>query len=213
LTGRSASFSVGTSVSSRRDCCDPTPKEKELFFQEVEVVAESNPEILFSRERIGNRVVELAGQISRDYEGRELLLVGILKGAFIFMADLIRGISVPCQVDFVRLASYGCGSKSSGEVRFTKDLETPIEGRDVLIVEDIVDTGLTLSCLVKVLQERRPASLRVCAFLDKKERRQVPFEADYVGFAIPDAFVVGYGLDYNEDFRFLPDVCVLHHNG
>ena len=176
-------------------------------------MAESKPEILFSRERISSRVVELAGQISRDYEGRELLLVGILKGAFIFMADLIRGISVPCQVDFVRLASYGSGSQSCGEVRITKDLETPIEGRNVLIVEDIVDTGLTLSCLVKVLQERRPASLRVCAFLDKKERRQVPFEADYVGFAIPDAFVVGYGLDYNEDFRFLPDVCVLHHIG
>ena len=176
-------------------------------------MAESKPEILFSRERIGNRVVELAGQISRDYEGRELLLVGILKGAFIFMADLIRGISVPCQVDFVRLASYGGGSQSSGEVRITKDLETPIEGRDVLIVEDIVDTGLTLSCLVKVLRERGPASLRVCAFLDKKERRQVPFEADYVGFSIPDAFVVGYGLDYNENFRFLPDVCVLHHIG
>jgi hypoxanthine phosphoribosyltransferase len=172
-------------------------------------VAEIKPEILFPKERIDKRVKELAGQISRDYDGRELLLVGILKGAFIFMADLIRGISVPCQVDFVRLASYGGGSQSSGEVRITKDLETPIEGRDVLIVEDIIDTGLTLSYFVKVLRERRPASLRVCAFLDKKERRQVPFEADYVGFTIPDGFVVGYGLDFNENFRFLPDVCVL----
>jgi hypoxanthine phosphoribosyltransferase len=172
-------------------------------------VAEIKPEILFPKERINKRVRELAGQISRDYAGRELLLVGILKGAFIFMADLIRGISVPCKVDFVRLASYGGGSLSSGEVKITKDLEMPIEGRDVLIVEDIIDTGLTLTHLFKVLRERRPASLRVCAFLDKKERRRIPFEADYVGFAIPDSFVVGYGLDFNENFRFLPDVCVL----
>ena len=167
------------------------------------------PEILFPKEMISKRVGELAGQISRDYHGRELLLVGVLKGAFIFMADLIRGISIPCRVDFVRLASYGDGSRSSGEVRITKDLETQIEGCDVLIVEDIIDTGLTLSYLVKVLREREPASLRVCAFLDKKERRQVSFEADYVGFTIPDGFVVGYGLDFNENFRFLPDVCVL----
>jgi hypoxanthine phosphoribosyltransferase len=125
------------------------------------------------------------------------------------MADLIRGISIPCRVDFVRVASYGCGSQSSGEVRITKDLETPITGRDVLIVEDIVDTGLTLSHLLNVLRERQPASIRVCAFLDKKERRRVPFTAEYVGYSIPDRFVVGYGLDYNENFRFLPDVCML----
>ncbi len=172
-------------------------------------MAEIKTEILFPKEVINKRVGELAAQISRDYDGRELLLVGILKGAFIFMADLIRGITVPCQVDFVRLASYGGGSQSSGKVRITKDLETRITGRDVLIVEDIVDTGFTLSYFVKVLCEREPASLRVCAFLDKKERRQVPFEADYVGFTIPDGFVVGYGLDFNENFRFFPDVCVL----
>jgi hypoxanthine phosphoribosyltransferase len=171
---------------------------------------ERKPEILFPEKMIDKRVRELAGQISGDYDRRELLFVGILKGAFIFMADLIRRMSVPCQVDFVRLASYGSGSQSSGKVTITKDLETPIEGRDVLIVEDIIDSGLTLSYLVKVLRERRPASLRVCAFLDKKERRQVTFDADYVGFTIPDAFVVGYGLDFNENFRFLPDVCVLH---
>jgi hypoxanthine phosphoribosyltransferase len=155
-------------------------------------VADIKPEILFPKEMIGKRVRELAVQISQDYNGRELLLVGILKGAFIFMADLIRGISVPCQVDFVRLASYGGGSLSSGEVKITKDLELPVEGREVLIVEDIIDTGLTLTHLVKILRERRPASLRVCAFLDKKESRQVPYEADYVGFAIPNRFVVGY---------------------
>ena len=172
-------------------------------------MAEIKPEILFPKEMIDKRVRELAGQISRDYDGRELLLVGILKGAFIFMADLIRGMSVPCQVDFVRLASYGGGSQSSGEVRITKDLETPIEGRDVLIVEDIIDTGLTLSYLVKILRERRPASLRVCALLDKKERRQIPFEADYVGFTLDDGFVVGYGIDVDEKARFLPDICII----
>lgn len=172
-------------------------------------MAEIKQELLFPRETIGRRVKELADQISRDYEGRELLLVGVLKGAFIFMADLIRGMSIPCRVDFVRLASYGCGSQSSGEVRITKDLETPIMGRDVLIVEDIVDTGLTLTHLLHVLRERQPASVRVCAFLDKKERRRVPFTAEYVGFTIPDRFVIGYGLDFNENFRFLPDVCML----
>lgn len=172
-------------------------------------MAEIKPELLFPRETIGRRVKELAEQISKDYEGRELLLVGILKGAFIFMADLIRGMSIPCRVDFVRVASYGDGSRSSGEVRITKDLETPIAGMDVLIVEDIIDTGLTLSHLLNVLRERQPASVRVCAFLDKPERRRVPFTAEYVGFTIPDAFVVGYGLDFNENFRFLPDVCML----
>lgn len=172
-------------------------------------MAEIKPELLFPREAIGRRVKELAGQISRDYEGRELILVGILKGAFIFMADLIRGMSIPCRVDFVRVASYGGSAQSSGEVRITKDLETAIAGMDVLIVEDIIDTGLTLSHLLTVLKERQPASVRVCAFLDKPERRRVPFTAEYVGFTIPDAFVVGYGLDYNENFRFLPDVCML----
>jgi len=167
-------------------------------------------EILFSREMIRQRVDELAAQISGDYAGRDLVVVGILKGAFIFMADLIRAITVPCRIDFVRLASYGSGSLSSGKVRITKDLEIEIAGCHVLIVEDIIDTGFTLAFLDRVLRERRPASLKVCALLDKKERRQAPFTADYVGFAIPDRFVVGYGLDYGEQYRFLADVCVLH---
>jgi len=182
---------------------------QENRLSEGERMAEAKPEILFPKEVIEGRVRELAAQISQDYAGKELLIVGILNGAFIFMADLIRRLDVPCRVDFVRAASYGCGSVSSGEVRITKDLEAPIAGRDVLIVEDIVDTGITLSRLMEVFRERRPASLRVCAFLDKTERRRVPFAADYVGFFIPDRFVVGYGLDYNEQFRFLPDVCVL----
>lgn len=179
------------------------------FSPEVEGVAEIRPEILFPREAISRRVKELAEQISKDYAGRELILVGILKGAFIFMADLIRDMTIPCRVDFVRVASYGGGSQSSGEIRITKDLETRISGYEVLIVEDIIDTGLTLSRLFDLLKERQPASVRVCAFLDKPERRRVPFTADYVGFTIPDTFVVGYGLDYNENFRFLPDVCML----
>jgi hypoxanthine phosphoribosyltransferase len=166
-------------------------------------------EVLFSREAIDGRVRELAGQITRDYADRDLIVVGVLKGAFVFMADLIRALAVPCEVDFVRLASYGSGSVSSGEVRIGKDLEEPIAGRDVLIVEDIVDTGLTLSRLVERLRERHPASVRVCVFLDKPERRRVPFAADYVGFTIPDRFVVGYGLDYDEKYRFLPDVRVV----
>lgn len=166
-------------------------------------------EILFSREVIDRRVRELAVQISRDYTGREPLIIGILNGAFVFMADLIRALDVRCRVDFIRMASYGAGSVSSGEIRIGRDLETPIAGRDVLIVEDIIDTGLTLSRLVEILRSRQPASLKVCALLDKRERRRVPFTADYVGFTIPDRFVVGYGLDYNENFRFLPDVRVL----
>ncbi len=172
-------------------------------------MVEGKPEILFSKAVIKGRVGELARRISQDYAGRDLLVVGVLKGAFVFMADLVRGLDIPCQVDFVRLASYGAGSTSSGKVRITKDLETDIAGRHVLIVEDIVDTGLTLAWLAETLRQRQPASIRVCAFLDKSQRRQVPFTADYVGFTIPDAFVVGYGLDFNEDFRFLPDVCVL----
>lgn len=137
-----------------------------------------------------------------------MLVVGVLNGAFVFMADLIRELTILCCVDFVRLRSYA-GTASSGQVRMIKDLETPIAGRDVLVVEDIVDTGLTLSWLVEALRKRRPASLKVCALLDKPERRRVPFEADYVGFTIPDRFVVGYGLDCNELYRYLPDVCVL----
>ncbi len=166
-------------------------------------------EVLYSREVIEKRVKELAETISRDYEGKELIVVGILKGAFIFMADLIRALAVPCQVDFVRLASYGSGAASPGKCIMTKDIETSIKDRDILIVEDIVDTGITLSFLVAWWQERNPRSLKVCALLDKTKKRRVPFEADYVGFTIDDGFVVGYGLDFDEKARFLPDLCVI----
>ena len=152
----------------------------------------------------------IANQISADYSGRELIVIGVLKGAFIFMADLIRAMSIPCKVDFVRVASYGAGQESSGKAVLTKDIETSIKGRDILVVEDIVDTGLTLTYLVSWLKERNPQSLKVCAFLDKRKRRKVSFEADYVGFTIDDGFVVGYGLDFNEMYRFFPDIYVIH---
>jgi len=166
-------------------------------------------EILFTREQIGRRVAELAERISADYAGRELIVIGVLKGAFIFMADLVRALSIPCRVDFARLASYGADAASSGKVVMTKDIETSIRDRDILIVEDIVDTGLTLAFLVDWFRERNPASLKVCAFIDKRRRRRVPFEADYVGFTIDDGFVVGYGLDFDEKARFLPDVHII----
>jgi len=170
---------------------------------------EMSRKILFPRAAIQKRVQELGGQISGDYAGRELVVIGILKGAFIFMADLIREIRIPCNIDFIRVASYDASSESSGKVVMTKDIETSIKGRDILIVEDIVDTGFTLQYLVKWLKERNPNSLKICVFLDKRKRRKVSFEADYVGFTIDDGFVVGYGLDFNEQYRFFPDVYVI----
>lgn len=173
---------------------------------------EMSKKILFSRTAIQKRVQELASQISSDYAGREVVVIGILKGAFIFMADLVRDISVPCNIDFVRVASYGASSESSGKVVMTKDIETSIKGRDILIVEDIIDTGLTLQYLVNWLKERNPNSLKICVFLDKRRRRKVSFEADYVGFTIDDGFVVGYGLDFNEQYRFFSDVYIIDTN-
>jgi hypoxanthine phosphoribosyltransferase len=170
---------------------------------------EPKKEILFSHDEIQRRVKELAGQISRDYAGSELIVIGILKGAFIFLADLIRAISIPCSVDFVRCASYGTGSESSGRIVLTKDIETSIKGRNVLIVEDIIDTGLTLKYLVEWLNERNPRSLKVCSFIDKRKRRKIFFESDYVGFTVDDGFLVGYGLDFNERYRFLPEIYVI----
>ena len=169
-----------------------------------------NREVLFSREEIDRRVRELADEISRDNAGGELIVVGVLKGAFVFMADLIRAMNVPCKVDFAQLASYGSGTVSSGDVVIKKDIGLSIADRDVLIVEDIVDTGLTLSFLVETLKARGPRSLKVCVLLDKKMCRKVPFTADYTGFAIEDRFVIGYGLDFDEQGRSLPDVCVIN---
>ncbi len=166
-------------------------------------------EILYTEEQIAERVRQLGEEISRDYAGREVHLVGVLKGAVAFTADLMRRLTVPVRLDFVAVSSYGQESQSSGEVRFLKDLDEDAAGRHLLLVEDIVDTGLTLQCLVSALRARQPASLRVCAFLDKPARRRVEVALDYVGFTVPDRFIVGYGLDYAGRYRNLPYVAAL----
>ena len=166
-------------------------------------------EILVQADDLRHRVSQLGEEISRDYADKDLLLIGVLKGAVFFLADLMREIEAPCEVDFMAVASYGSATESSGVVRILKDLDTPIEGRDVLIVEDIVDSGLTLQYLLRTLEARGPASLEVCALLTKPERRQVETPARYVGFEIPDKFAIGYGLDYAERYRNLPYVAAL----
>jgi hypoxanthine phosphoribosyltransferase len=166
-------------------------------------------EVLVAAEDLKRRVRELAEAISRDYAGRPLLLVGVLKGAVFFLSDLMRFIDIPVEVDFMAVASYGSATDSSGVVRILKDLDVAIEGRDVLIVEDIVDSGLTLQYLLRNLGSRNPASLEVCALLTKPDRRKVDLPTRYVGFEIPDRFVIGYGLDYAERHRNLPFVAVL----
>jgi hypoxanthine phosphoribosyltransferase len=166
-------------------------------------------EILVQADDLQHRIEQLGAQITADYRGRDLLLVGVLKGAVFFLADLMRHIEVPCEVDFMAVASYGSATESSGVVRILKDLDMAIEGRDVLIVEDIVDSGLTLQYLLRSLQARNPASLEVCALLTKPARREVDLPARYVGFEIPDRFAIGYGLDHAEKYRNLPFVAAL----
>jgi hypoxanthine phosphoribosyltransferase len=166
-------------------------------------------EILVQPDDLQRRVRELGAQISRDYAGRSLLLIGVLKGALFFLSDLMRQIEIPCEVDFMAVASYGSATKSSGVVRILKDLDTAIEDRDVLIVEDIVDSGLTLQYLLRSLGARNPRSLEVCALLTKPERRKVDLPTRYVGFEIPNRFAIGYGLDYGERYRNLPFVAAL----
>ncbi|HHU75636.1 MAG TPA: hypoxanthine phosphoribosyltransferase [Firmicutes bacterium] len=165
--------------------------------------------VLLSNKEIQKKVGELAEAISRDYEGKDLLLVCVLKGAVVFLSDLMRYIKVPLGIDFMAVSSYGSGASTSGVVRILKDLDMSIENRDVLIVEDIIDSGLTLSYLCENLLSRNPKSLKIVTLLDKPERRKVQIRPDYCGFKIPDEFVVGYGLDYNEKHRNYPDVCVL----
>jgi hypoxanthine phosphoribosyltransferase len=166
--------------------------------------------VLLSAEQIHNRIAELGAEIDRDYpSGEPVYLIAVLKGAFIFMADLARAMKTPARIEFIGISSYGKGKTSSGQVQLTKDLDAPIEGHHVIIVEDILDTGITLNYLTKLMAQRKPKSLRIVALLDKPERRKSPVKADYVGFAIPDEFVVGYGLDYAEDYRNLKDVCVM----
>jgi hypoxanthine phosphoribosyltransferase len=166
-------------------------------------------EILIDEETLHGRIAELGAQVSDDYRGEDLLLIGVLKGAIFFMADLMRSIDIPCEVDFMAISSYGAGIDSSGVVRILKDLDVSIEGRNVLVVEDIIDSGLTLSYLLRNLEAREPASLEVCALLTKPERRENDVACRYVGFEIPNRFVIGYGLDFAERYRNLPFVGVL----
>lgn len=167
--------------------------------------------VLIPEDRLAERVREIGREIGRDYAGRELVVVGILKGAVVFLSDLLRAIpeTVDISLDFMAVSSYGASTKTRGIVKIVKDLDGSVEDKDVLIVEDIVDTGLTLSYLIKLMQERRPRSIRICALLDKEERRKVRVEVDYKGFSIPDEFVVGYGLDYNGKWRHLPSVHIV----
>ena len=166
--------------------------------------------VLLSAQQIQNRIREMGAEIDRDYPGGEpVYLIAVLKGACIFLADLARTMKTPARLEFIGIASYGKGKTTSGQVQLTKDLDVPIEGHHVILVEDIVDTGITLTYLAKLLAQRKPKSLRIATLLDKPERRLSPVKVDYVGFRIPDEFVVGYGLDYAEDYRGLSDVCVL----
>ena len=165
-----------------------------------------------SREQIALIVKELADQISKDYRDKELVLICILKGAFMFLSDLIRHLSISVKVDFVRLASYGACMKTTGRIEITKDIELPIEGKDVLIIEDIIDSGGTLKFLKERLAHRSPRSIKVCALLDKKARREVEIEAEYLGKEIEDVFIVGYGIDFNETYRNLPEIYYVTQN-
>ena len=166
-------------------------------------------EILYTKEDLADIVKRLGNRISEDYKGKNLFMVAALKGAVVFMADLMRAISVPCAIDFLSVSSYGKETTTSGEVRVLKDLDTTLEGRDLLVVEDILDSGVTLSFLLKNLSARGPRSIRLCTLLDKPDRRKVPITPDYVGAQVPDKFIVGYGLDYAEKYRNLPYIGVL----
>jgi hypoxanthine phosphoribosyltransferase len=169
----------------------------------------SDLKLLFSRKEIAETVARLGREISVDYADKRLVLVGVLKGAFVFLADLARELTIPAAIEFVRIASYGARKESSGEIQIKKDVETPLEGKDVLIVEDIVDTGLSLRFLIEHLCAHKPASLKVCALVDKKARREVEVQVDYLGFAMTDGFIVGYGIDFNEQYRTLAEIFVV----
>jgi hypoxanthine phosphoribosyltransferase len=175
----------------------------------VSLLERAVTEVLIEADALQHRIAELGEEISSDYAGRDLLLVGVLKGAVFFMADLMRNLSIPCEIDFMGISSYGEGTDSSGVVRILKDLDINIEGRDVLVVEDIIDSGLTLSYLIRNLEAREPATLEICALMTKPDRREIEVPVRYVGFEIPNRFVIGYGLDFGERYRNLPYVGVL----
>lgn len=165
--------------------------------------------VIIPRSAILKRVEELAHQISEDYAGRSPIFIGILNGVVFFFTDLIMRLKIPCRIDFIRASSYGAGKASSGTIRLVKDVELPVEGKDLIVVEDIVDTGLTLRQILKLLAGKNPASLKICALIDKKERRTEDIALDYCGFKVEEGFLVGYGLDFDERYRYLPDICTL----
>ena len=176
----------------------------------MQTVTDAVGEVLIEADALQARIAELGAEISQAYEGRDLLLIGVLKGAVFFMSDLMRELSIPCEIDFMAISSYGAGTDSSGVVRILKDLDMNIAGRDVLVVEDIIDSGLTLSYLMRSLKARKPESLEICALLTKPARREIDVPVRFVGFEIPNKFVIGYGLDFDERYRNLPYVAVLH---
>ena len=169
--------------------------------------SQPRPQILFSQGQIEATVSNLATEINNNYRGKHPILIGVLKGSFVFMADLIRHLDFPLEVEFIRLSSYGRGRSTPGEIKVVQGLRSPIKGRDILIIEDIVDTSHSIAFLMDYLQKKKPASLRLCALTDKPSRRQVPVTIDYLGFTVPNKFIVGYGLDWDEKFRYLPDIC------
>jgi hypoxanthine phosphoribosyltransferase len=165
--------------------------------------------ILIARDEIAKAIDRLASEIKGDYQNKQPFLIGVLKGSFVFMADLMRQLDLPLELDFVRLSSYGSAKESSGRVKVVQGVKTPIKGRDVLVIEDIVDTGITISFLLNYLKKKQPTSLKLCALTDKPSRRRFPVSIDYLGFTVPNKFIVGYGLDLDQRFRNLPDICVL----
>jgi len=171
--------------------------------------SQPEPQTLFTRDEIEATVKRLAAEIRRDYQDEHPLLIGVLKGSFVFLADLIRLLDFPLEVEFIKLSSYGKGMESSGEIKVVQGLRAKVKGRDVLVIEDIVDTGLAIAFLLDYLRKKKPASLRLCSLTDKPSRRQVPVAIDYLGFTVPNKFIVGYGIDWDEKFRYLPDICTL----
>jgi len=170
------------------------------------MVLQQQLNILIGRDEIAKAVDRLAREISSDYQGKQPLLIGVLKGSFVFIADLVRQLDLPLELDFVRLSSYGAARESCGKVRVIQGVKTPVKGRDVLVIEDIVDTGITTSFLLDYLKKKKPASIKLCTLTDKPPRRRVPVPIDYLGFPVPDKFIVGYGIDCDEKFRNLPDI-------
>ena len=195
-------------------CYDRIEPVQDEFPQQQECVPEVNPaykkpKVLIPKEEIIFEVRRLAQEINEDYKEKTPLIIGILKGSFVFLADLIRFLDIPAEIDFVRLSSYGSAKVSSGKVKMVHGLQASLEGRDVIVVDDIADTGLSISQFVKYVKKRKPASVKTCALLDKPSRRKVDITIDYVGITIPDKFVVGYGIDCNEKYRHLPNICVV----